>query len=81
MTIKKFKLKTGKKLYVDPEILEKYRNAVQKDRKRELFREIKKQNKDAKRARKNQRRDLRKVLKDRAPMKEIPKTKRKNATP
>lgn len=60
---------------VDPVLMERFRNTRQPIRKSELFTEILKQKKDSKRARRETREKERKVLKDRAPVKAIPKTK------
>ncbi|CCW71126.1 unnamed protein product [Phytomonas sp. Hart1] len=62
-------------LVVDPELVEKFRNTRQPIRKSALYTEILKQKKDTKRSRRELREQERKALKDRAPAKEIPKTK------
>lgn len=66
---------------VDPKLLEVYRTVRQADKKRALFAEVKKQTKDAKRARRERRENQRKVLKDKAPTKELPKTKERLRKP
>ena len=72
---RRFKLKENALKEVDPKLIETYRTVRQADKKRELFAKIKEQLKDAKRARRTERKQLRKVLRDRAPAKLIPKTK------
>lgn len=60
---------------VDPALMERFRNTRQPIRKSQLFTEILQQKKDTKRARRESREKERKQLKDKAPAKEIPKTK------
>ncbi|KAG5499195.1 hypothetical protein JIQ42_04007 [Leishmania sp. Namibia] len=60
---------------VNPELLERYRNTRQPIRKSQLFTEILTQKKDAKRARRESRENERRRLKDKAPVKAVPKTK------
>ena len=60
---------------VDPKLYDKYKITRQADKKRELFNKLKEQNKDAKRTRREARRAERKLNKDAAPAKLIPKTK------
>jgi ribosome production factor 1 len=72
---KRFKLKVGTKTEVDPALVDHYRSVRQADKKRELFQQMKAQKVDAKRARRTERKQTRKILKDRAPAKLIPKTK------
>ncbi|KAG5501396.1 hypothetical protein JKF63_03209 [Porcisia hertigi] len=60
---------------VDEKLLDRYRETRQPIRKSQLFTEILKQKKDTKRARRESRENVRRHLKDRAPVKSIPKTK------
>lgn len=66
---------------VDPQLVEKYRQVRQADRKRELFATLKEQNKDAKRARREEREAERKRNPDSAPALLIPKTKERFRRP
>jgi ribosome production factor 1 len=66
---------------VDPKLLEKYRVTRQADKKRELFRMVRTQTKDAKRSRREKREREKKVLKEKAPLKLIPKTKERLRKP
>ena len=66
---------------VDPALVEKYRVTRQADKKRELFQKLKVQTKDAKRARREGREKEKKVLKEKAPLKLIPKTKERLRKP
>jgi ribosome production factor 1 len=66
---------------VDPKLVEKYRITRQADKKRALYNELRTQTKDAKRARREGREKERKVLKDKAPAKLIPKTKERLRKP
>lgn len=59
---------------IDPELVERYRNTSQPSVKSELYGKILKQRKDTKRARREGREQERRELKDRAPVKPIPKT-------
>jgi len=79
--VKTFQLKESTPHEVDPKLVEKYRITRQADKKRELFGEMRKQNKDAKRARRESREKERKTLKERAPAKLIPKTKERLRKP
>jgi ribosome production factor 1 len=76
-TIRKkvFQLKSNVPKEVDPQLLERYRNVRQADKKRALFGQLRTQNRDAKRARREEREQVRKNLGKKAPAKEIPKTK------
>lgn len=66
---------------VDPKLEEKYKMIRQADKKREIYTELQKQKKDAKRARREGREKERKVLKTKAAMKAIPKTKERLRKP
>lgn len=66
---------------VDPELLERFRNTRQPIRKSQLFTEILKQKKDTKRARREVREKERRSLKDKAPVKAVPKTKERLRQP
>lgn len=79
--IKRYTLAESTSQEVDPKLVEKYRMTRQADKKRELYNELRKQNKDAKRARREGREKERKVLKDKAPAKLIPKTKERLRKP
>jgi ribosome production factor 1 len=72
---KVFRLKTDSPKEVDPKLLEKYRSVRQADKKRELWGKLRTQNRDCKRARREEREGIRKALGKKAPAKSIPKTK------
>jgi ribosome production factor 1 len=72
---KVFKLKKNASKEVDPKLLEKYRTTRQADKKRALFAQLRDQNRDAKRGRREEREAARKAMGDKAPAKSIPKTK------
>jgi ribosome production factor 1 len=64
----------GTRVEIDGVLVKKYRSAVQGDRKKALFAEIREQKKDAKRNRRKGRALVRKKLRDAAPPKAVPKT-------
>ncbi|ORC91626.1 putative ribosome biogenesis protein [Trypanosoma theileri] len=66
---------------VDPALVEQYRNTRQPIKKSQLFEKLREQTKDAKRVRRETRERERKLLKDRAPAKAIPKTKERLRRP
>ncbi|KAG8346809.1 Brix domain [Trypanosoma vivax] len=66
---------------VDPVLLERYRNTRQPVKKSLLFEKLREQNKDAKRFRREAREKERKLLKEDAPAKAIPKTKERMRRP
>nr|CCC94717.1 ribosome biogenesis protein [Trypanosoma congolense IL3000] len=66
---------------VDPSLVERYRNTRQPVKKGQLFEELREQKKDAKRFRRETREKERKVLKENAPTKAIPKTKERMRLP
>eukprot|EP00744_Colponema_vietnamica_P020359 GILI01028920.1.p1 GENE.GILI01028920.1~~GILI01028920.1.p1 ORF type:complete len:331 (+),score=71.12 GILI01028920.1:99-1091(+) len=74
-TGKRYELAADTPTEVDPKLMEKYKSVRQADRKRDLYSQIKEQNKNAKRARREMRKAESKNLKERAPAKLIPKTK------
>ncbi|CUG94107.1 RNA processing factor, putative [Bodo saltans] len=79
--VKRYALADTTSHEVDPKLVEKYRITRQADKKRALYNELRTQNKDAKRARREGREKERKVLKDKAPAKLIPKTKERLRKP
>ena len=79
--IKKFRQSHETPQAVDPVLVDKYRVTRQADKKRELFNQLRTQTKNTKRARRESRESQRKVLRDRAPMKLVPKTKERLRKP
>lgn len=66
---------------VDPALMDRFRNTRQPIRKSQLFTEILKQKKDTKRARRESRENVRRHLKEKAPVKATPKTKERLRKP
>ena len=69
------------KFDVDEKLVEKYRVTRQADKKKNLYQQLKLQNKDAKRARRTARKLERKALGKDAPVKQVPKTKERLRKP
>jgi ribosome production factor 1 len=80
-TAKTYKAKADARTEVDPKLVAKYRVVRQADKKRDLFLQLKEQTKDAKRARRTNREKVRKTMKDKAPVKAVPKTKERMRKP